>query len=221
MISWSEFNETWFGTWFGTPLLWYLKILWYPGFNKFNSSHLWHHHLVLFGIEIWTLIINLDLVVQFWWNFVSQTFVDLKSLRMRNLNETVVGYLNANSIRNEFDSFARQTTRNIGIECFQNQSLMKVFLPVNFYCMTTVPLSIFIGMGMVEVFCYIFGKIYHPHFYQWMKQYRVFFVETNLQNKKKWLLSCSYNFTKMQISNHFAELSKSKDLYHTKYEFLF
>ena len=88
---------------------------------------------------------------------------------MRNLNETVIGYLNANSIRNEFDSFARQTTRNIGIECFQNQSLMKVFLPVNFYCMTTVPLSIFIGMGMVEVFCYIFGKIYHPHFYELMK----------------------------------------------------
>ena len=45
-----------------------------------------------------------------------------------------------------------------------------------------------------------------------------FFVEINLRKKKKWQLSCSYNPTKMQISNHLAELSKSTDLYLTKYE---
>ena len=45
-----------------------------------------------------------------------------------------------------------------------------------------------------------------------------FFVEINVCNKKKWLLSCSYNPTKMQISNCFAELSKSTDLYLTKYD---
>ena len=45
-----------------------------------------------------------------------------------------------------------------------------------------------------------------------------FFVEINLRNKKKWLLSCSYNPTKMQISNHLAELSKNTDLYLTKYD---
>ena len=35
---------------------------------------------------------------------------------------------------------------------------------------------------------------------------------------KKWLLSCSYNPKKVQISNHLAELSKSTDLYLTKYD---
>ena len=45
-----------------------------------------------------------------------------------------------------------------------------------------------------------------------------FFLEINLRNKKKWLLSCSYNPTKMQISNHLAELSKNTDLYLTKYD---
>ena len=45
-----------------------------------------------------------------------------------------------------------------------------------------------------------------------------FFVDINLRNKKKWLLSCSYNPTKMQISNHLAELSKNTDLYLTKYD---
>ena len=45
-----------------------------------------------------------------------------------------------------------------------------------------------------------------------------FFVEVNLRNKKKWLLSYSYNLTKMEISNHLAELSKNTDLYLTKYD---
>ena len=47
---------------------------------------------------------------------------------------------------------------------------------------------------------------------------KVFVVEINLRKKKKWLLSCSYNPTKMQISNHLAELSQSTDLYLTKYD---
>ena len=45
-----------------------------------------------------------------------------------------------------------------------------------------------------------------------------FFVEINLRNKKKWLLSCSYNPKKTSLSNHIAELSKSLDLFTTKYE---
>ena len=45
-----------------------------------------------------------------------------------------------------------------------------------------------------------------------------FFVEVNLHKKKKWLLICSYNPTKIQISNHPAELSKSTDLCLTKYD---
>ena len=43
-------------------------------------------------------------------------------------------------------------------------------------------------------------------------------IEINSLSKKKQLLSCSYNPTKMQISNHLSELSKSTDLYLTKYD---
>ena len=45
-----------------------------------------------------------------------------------------------------------------------------------------------------------------------------FFVEINLRNKKKWLLSGSYNPKKAQITSHLAELSKNTDLYLTKYD---
>ena len=45
-------------------------------------------------------------------------------------------------------------------------------------------------------------------------------VEINLRNKNKWLLSCSYNPKKTSLSNCIAELSKSLDLFATKYECL-
>ena len=45
-----------------------------------------------------------------------------------------------------------------------------------------------------------------------------FFVEINLRNKKKWLLSNSYNPKKAITSNHLAELSKNIDLYLSKYD---
>ena len=48
-----------------------------------------------------------------------------------------------------------------------------------------------------------------------------FFVEINLRNKKKWLLSCSYNPKKALISNHLAELGKNNYLYLNKYDQLF
>ena len=96
---------------------------------------------------------------------------------------------------------------------FWNES----FPPGQFCWLTTVFLSVFIGMGMVVVFSYILEKIYHPKFYQWIKT-EGFSVETYLRNKKKWLLSCSFNPTKMQISNHLTELSKNTDLYLCKYD---
>ena len=41
------------------------------------------------------------------------------------------------------------------------------------------------------------------------------------QNKKKWLISCSYNPKKPTLSNYIAALSKSIDLFTPKYEHLF
>ena len=96
---------------------------------------------------------------------------------------------------------------------FRNESVP----PGQFCWMTTVFLSVFIEMRMVVVFSYILEKIYHPKFYQWIKT-EGFSVETYLRNKKKWLLSCSFNPTKMQISNHLTELSKNTDLYLSKYD---
>ena len=67
------------------------------------------------------------------------TNIDLKSLCIRNLNETVVAYLNINSSRNNFDLLALQVTANMDIEMTSETKLMKVFLPANFCWMSTFP----------------------------------------------------------------------------------
>ena len=64
----------------------------------------------------------------------------------------------------------------------------------------------------------MFGKIFLQNVYLWKKILVVFFVEINLRNKYKWLLSCSYSPKKTSLPNHIAELSKSLDLFTIKYE---
>ena len=45
-----------------------------------------------------------------------------------------------------------------------------------------------------------------------------FFVETNLHNKKKWLINCSYNPKRASTANHLSVLSKCTDIYTSKYD---
>ena len=49
------------------------------------------------------------------------------------------------------------------------------------------------------------------------KPIEALFIELNFR-KKKWLLSCSYNPNKNNISNHLQRLRNSLDLYSAKYE---
>ena len=55
------------------------------------------------------------------------TIVDLKSLRIRNLNKIVVGHLNINSIRNKFDFLAHQVKGNIDILMISETKLDESF----------------------------------------------------------------------------------------------
>ena len=49
-------------------------------------------------------------------------------------------------------------------------------------------------------------------------QVEAFFVDINLRNKKKWLLCCSYYPKKDLIRQHLYALSKSIDLFTSKYD---
>ena len=85
---------------------------------------------------------------------------------------------------------------------------------VSFYETVTVLLSILTEMEMEVVFYHLSERTYYRKFYH--NNIEGFSVEINLRNKKKCLVSCSYNPKKALISNHFAELSKKIDLYLSK-----
>ena len=70
---------------------------------------------------------------------------------------------------------------------------------------------------MVVAFYYFSERTYHQNLIL-NNDIEGFFVKIDLRNKKKWLLSCSYNPKKELTSNHLAELSKSIDLCLTKYD---
>ena len=138
------------------------------------------------------------------------TKTDLKSLRIRNLNKIVVGHLNISSIRNNFDFLAHQVKGNIDVLIISETKLDESF-----------PSSVlfrFDRSGNGDGILFYITEDIPSKLSSINKNIEGFFVEINLRKKKKWLLSCSYNPTKMQISSHLAELSKNTDLYVTKYD---
>ena len=95
---------------------------------------------------------------------------------------------------------------------------MKVFLPANFFLDGySVPFRFDRNGNGGGILLHISDDL-PSKLLSMNKKIEGFFVEINLRNKKKWLLSCSYNPTKMQILNHLAELSKNTDVYLCKYD---
>ena len=52
-------------------------------------------------------------------------------------------------------------------------------------------------------------------------QIKGFFVKINLKSKKRWLINCSYNRYRDNIANYISTISKSTDIYTSKYDNLF
>ena len=146
------------------------------------------------------------------------TNAGLKSFRIRNLNKIVVGHLNINSISNKFDFLAHQVKGKIDILMTSEAKLDEIFPPSQFFGDGySVPFHFDRNGNGGEMFLYIRDDL-PSKLLSINKNIGVFFVEINSRNKKKWLLSCSYNPTKLQISNHLAKLGKNTDLYLTKYD---
>ena len=143
---------------------------------------------------------------------------DLKSARLKNLNKIIVGHLDINSVRNKFDFLAPQGQGIIDILMISETNLDESFPPVQFlldgYC---DPFRFDRDGNGGGILLYIRDDI-PSKLLSKNKNIEGFFVELNLRNKKKWLLSCSYNPKEATISSHLAELSRNTDLYLTKYD---
>ena len=125
------------------------------------------------------------------------TKADLKSLRIRNLNKIVVGHLNINSIRNKFDFLAHQVKGNIDILMISETKLDESFPPSQFFLDGySVPFRFDRNGNDGGILLYIRDDL-PSNLLLMNKKIEGSFVEINLRKKKKWLLSCSYNPTKM------------------------
>ena len=154
------------------------------------------------------------------------TNADLKSLRIRNLNKIVAGHLNINSIRNKFDFLAHQVKGNTDILMISETKLDESFPPSQFFLDGySVPFRFDRNGNGGEILLYIRDDL-SSKLLSTNKTIQGFFVEINLSNKKKWLLTCSYNPTKRQILNNLGEhitlvhkkgAKSSKDNYTCKY----
>ena len=134
------------------------------------------------------------------------------------MNKIVVGHLNINSIRNMFDFLAHQEKGKIDIPMISETKVDESFSPGRFLLDGYSVPSRFDRNGNGGAVLLNSRDDIPSKLLSINKNVEGFFVEINLHKKKKWLLSCSHNPTELQISNHLAELSKSADLYLTKYD---
>ena len=134
------------------------------------------------------------------------------------MNKIVVRHLNINSIRNKFDFLAQQVKGNTDILIISETKLDESPPPPGQFLLDgySIPFRFDRNGNGGGILLYIREDILSKLLP--MNKNSGFFVGINLPNKKKWLLSYSYNPTKIHISNQPAELSKSTDLYLTKYD---
>ena len=145
--------------------------------------------------------------------------IDLKALRLRNVNKLIIADLNKNSLRNKFYFLISLIKGNIDVSMISEIKLDESF-----------PTNRFMNKGFSVLFrlhrndkdggiiLYIREDMPSRLVSTESSEVEGFSLEINLQNKKKWLLWCSYNPKKDLITQHLYVLSKSIDVFTSKYD---
>ena len=117
---------------------------------------------------------------------------ELMSLRVKNLNKLIIGHLSINFLRNKFQLLVHQIKDNIDILMISETKLDEVFLTSQFFIngfsrphrldrkCNGGGILLYIGEDIPSKPLSIEGDLTEA-----------FFLEINLHNKKKWLISCS------------------------------
>ena len=151
---------------------------------------------------------------------VSQSDVKkaLKDIRISNMNKLIFEHLNINSLRNKFDLFSEQVKGSIDILMVSETKLDDSFLEAQFLIEGfDSPIRFDRNSNGGGIMLYVREDIPTKLLSHDFPGVESFFVEINL-HKKKWLINCSYNPDKSNIVNHLNTISRSLDIYSTKYE---
>ena len=144
----------------------------------------------------------------------------LTSIRLKNRNRPIIGQLNINSIRNKFDFLCSEISPSLDLLLVSETKLDDSFPTAQFL------MSCFCKLYRLDrcsngggLMLYIREDIPSRLLTEYKPPENVecLFVEINIR-KKKWLLCCSYNPHKNNISNHLHHLNKGLDVYLKHYD---
>ena len=143
----------------------------------------------------------------------------LKSLKLKNTNNIIIGHLNINSIRNKFESLKYIINNNVDILLISETKLNDTYPGSQFFIDGFHPPyrkdRNDKGGGLL-----LFTKDFIPSRIlniQFNSVIECMVIEINLK-KKKWLIICSYNPQKSIIGDHIKSISIQFDELHKKYE---
>ena len=136
----------------------------------------------------------------------------IRDVRKRNVKRIILGHLNVNSIRNKFDLLVDQIRGNVDImvisETKFNESFPNGQFKIPGYVLPCrLDRNQFGGDIMVFVREDIPSRVLSLN-----KSIESLFIELNF-HEKKWLLCCTCNPNRNNISNHLDLLRRSFDLY--------
>ena len=144
---------------------------------------------------------------------------ELRFLRVKNLNKLIIGHLDINSLRNKFELLTQQIKDNIDVLMISETKLDESF-PTSQLFMNgfSSPHGFARNCNGGGILLYIREDIPSKLLSIEGDLTEAFLVEINLYNKRKWLISCSYNPKTTSIANQVSALSKSTDIYTSKYD---
>ena len=123
---------------------------------------------------------------------------DLRALRKKNLNKLIIPHLNVNSLRNQLEFLKEQIQDTIDILMISETKIGASF-PIGQFLLNgcSTPLRLDRNAHGGGILLYVSEHIPLKLLLAEENLIEGFFVEINLQNKKKWPLNCSYNAKKL------------------------
>ena len=122
----------------------------------------------------------------------------LRGISRKNMNRIKIGQLNINSIRNNFDLLVLAVVRNLDILLITYRVDRDRHGAGILYIRQDIPSKLLINLKISEN---LEGVFVDPNF-----------------RRKKWLVFCSYNPQKLNITKHLDVIGKNLDLYSSRYE---
>ena len=144
----------------------------------------------------------------------------LKEIRAKNINRVIIAHLNINSIRNKFELLSEKVRNDIDVLVISETKIDESFPDSQFLIDSfSTPFRMDRNNKGGGILVYVredipAKSIKIPYI---SKETECLAIELNLR-KMKWLITCSYNPHKDNISNHLFNLSKILDNNLSKYE---